>query len=655
MSIVYSIRENCTGCYACVRNCPVKAIRIREGLAEVVRERCIDCGNCTDVCVAKAKVAESDVDKVREFLSQPSDTVAVISTAFPAVFLDCTSKQLVGALKKLGFSDVMEDSYGAEIVGIEYAHYLQEPFNKPAISSNCPAVVNYIRKYQPSLVPNIVPIVSPMIAMGRLVKKFYKPGANVVFISPCVAKKTESMDSAVADAIDGVITFTELKAMLGEKEIDISQVPEEEFDGPLSGIGRFFPISDGLLRIIGLSENIINNNLLSIHGRDYVVKITDEFARGEISTDFAHIYFCHGCIGGPSIDNDLSNPRRKERVIQHARRSEPAPLSADELNNYSTLNLRREFTPDELPSIPCKEDEVVQMVRKLGGTDCGACGYSSCRDLAESVCKGMAEIEMCWPYVLRQLKATQEGLIRTEKLSSLGQMAASIAHEVNNPLAGVLTYTQLLEKKIAGGRFTEDLAMEYLPKMEAELVRSTKLIRNLLDFARQSPPSLQMVSMNEVIIKSLEMAAHSAKLHHIEIVKELDPAIPETMGDFNQLQQVFTNLFINAADAMEGHGRLDIKARFESEKNQFHIRVSDTGPGIPESMREKIFDFFFTTKAPGKGTGLGLTITKNIISLHGGSIVIDSRSEGGTTFIIEIPLGFVTKTEEEPLFIGLDN
>ncbi len=636
MSIIYSVRENCLGCYACIRNCPVKAIRIRDGLAEVVQERCIDCGNCIDVCVRKAKVAESDVDNVWSLLNKPSETIAVVSTAFPAAFLDCTSKQLVAALKKLGFSVVMEDSFAAELVGVEYAHYLQESHIKPAISSNCPAVVTYIRKYHPSLVKNIVPIVSPMIATGRIIKKVYKPDVSVVFISPCVAKKTESLDPDVAGVIDGVITFTELKSMMDARRIIPAQMPEEEFDEPSSQIGRLFPISDGLLRIVGLEDNVLNNDVISVHGRDYVVKIADEFAKGEVTSDFAHIYFCHGCIGGPCIDNDLSTPRRKELVIQNARRKTVSTLMADDLTKYTEINLRRTFSPSQLTPIPYDEKEAFKITLSLGGTDCGACGYSSCRDLAESICMKMAEIEMCWPYVLRQLKTTQKGLIRTEKLSSLGQMAASIAHEVNNPLAGVLTYTQLLEKKIARGNYDEKTAQEYLSKMETELIRSTKLIRNLLDFARQSPPSMRPVSINNVITRSIEIASHSAKLQHIEVFHELDPNLPELMADFDQLQQVFINLIINAIQAMPDSGTLKLTTWLES--NSIHIEVKDTGCGISEENMYSLFTPFFTTKDANKGVGLGLAVAHGLIENHKGRINVESIEGEGTTFTVILPI-----------------
>ncbi|GAI85861.1 unnamed protein product, partial [marine sediment metagenome] len=191
--------------------------------------------------------------------------------------------------------------------------------------------------------------------------------------------------------------------------------------------------------------------------------------------------------------------------------------------------------------------------------NCGACGYSGCRELAITVCQGLAEVEMCWPYVLEKLRTTQEDLIQAEKLTSLGQMAASIAHEVNNPLAGVLVYTQLLTKKIAGDKFSKETALDYLSKMDSELTRSTRLIRNLLDFARQSPPALREMDVNEVVNRALDLAAHSAELQNIRVIKELNPSLPKLTADFNQLQQVCTNLIMNAIQAMPEGGKLTLR------------------------------------------------------------------------------------------------
>ena len=236
----------------------------------------------------------------------------------------------------------------------------------------------------------------------------------------------------------------------------------------------------------------------------------------------------------------------------------------------------------------------------------------------------------------QQLKESQEQLIQAEKLTSLGQLAASIAHEVNNPLSGVLAYTQLLAKKIGGDSIPKEVALGYLSKMEAELTRSTKLIRSLLDFARQSPPEFRQLNLNDVVSRAFDLAAHSAELQHVQVIKELDPSLPNLMADFDQLYQVCTNLFLNAIQAMPQGGKLTIRTSVND--GQLKIEVQDTGCGIsPENMR-KLFTPFFTTKHEVKGVGLGLAISYGIIQRHHGRIEVQSKKGEGTTFTICLPL-----------------
>ena len=237
---------------------------------------------------------------------------------------------------------------------------------------------------------------------------------------------------------------------------------------------------------------------------------------------------------------------------------------------------------------------------------------------------------------VQRLKENQEQLIQTEKLTSLGQMAASIAHEVNNPLAGVLVYTQLLTKKIAGGNIPKEIALDYLSKMDSALTRSTKLIRSLLDFARQSPPTLREIELNDVVNQALDLTAHSAELQHVEVIRELAPSLPKLTADFDQLQQVCTNLILNAIQAMPEGGRLTLHT--SANNSQVIIEVQDTGCGIsPENMR-KLFTPFFTTKEKGKGVGLGLAVAHGIIQRHQGRIEVQTKEGEGTTFTIYLPL-----------------
>jgi len=642
MSIVYTDREKCKGCYACIRACPCKAIKVEEGLAQVIKERCIACGTCLQVCVPKAKQVESDIGIVWQLLTQYPNVIAILSPSFPAVLLKCRPGQLVAALKKLGFSQVMEDSFGAELVGREYARLITNDKGKPILSSNCPAVVTYIEKYHPQLVGNLAPIVSPMIAMGRVIKWQYNPQAKVVFIGPCIAKKVESRDEMVARVIDAVLTFAELKEMFAAKGITPETEGEESFSGPKPDLGRLFPLSKGLFRVARLPDDIVKNDTINSHGKDYVIKILREFAGGEITARLINLHFCHGCIDGPVIDNELSGFRRKELVTSYARsQADPAQTEQD-IKEYSSIDLSRKFTAQGVGLATPSEEEVQSILKQIGKAEpmnqinCGACGYTTCRELATSVCQGIAEVEMCWPYLLHTLRSTQEGLIQAEKLTSLGQMAASVAHEINNPLAGVLVYTQLLTKKINSDKFTKESALDYLSKMETELTRSTRLIRNLLDFARQSPPRFWEVDINEVINRSFELASHSAQLQHVQVLKELDPALPRITADFDQLQQVCTNLIMNAIQAMPGGGTLTI--RTSADKTQVKIEVQDTGVGIsPENMR-KLFTPFFTTKREVKGVGLGLAVSYGIVQRHRGRIEVQSKEGEGTTFTVYLPL-----------------
>jgi signal transduction histidine kinase len=234
------------------------------------------------------------------------------------------------------------------------------------------------------------------------------------------------------------------------------------------------------------------------------------------------------------------------------------------------------------------------------------------------------------------LRENQEQLIQAEKLTSLGQMAASIAHEVNNPLAGVLVYTQLLAKKINNDKLAKEDALNYLSKMESELTRSSRLIRNLLDFARESPPALREMNANDVIERAIDLAVFSAEPKGIDIEKDLSPSLPLITADFDQLQQVCINLIMNALQAMPEGGKLTL--RTSADKSQLKIEVRDTGHGISKENMRKLFSPFFTTKEKGKGVGLGLAVAYGIIQRHQGKIEVQSKEGEGTLFTIYLPV-----------------
>jgi iron only hydrogenase large subunit-like protein len=229
--LVYTIKELCRTCYTCVRECPAKAIRIVGGQADVIDERCIACGNCTIVCSQGAKVFLNTTDRVIKLLENDSKVAAIVAPSFPAEFSDIPGHHvLTGMIKAIGFKFVSEVSFGADLVADRYKKLVSESKNF-YISSDCPSIVNYIKLYHPKLVDNLAPIISPMVAMSRVIREMYGKDTRIVFIGPCIAKKAESVE------IDEAITFTELRDIFADRNITPENITPVDFDPPAGGRG----------------------------------------------------------------------------------------------------------------------------------------------------------------------------------------------------------------------------------------------------------------------------------------------------------------------------------------------------------------------------------------------------------------------------------
>ena len=238
-------------------------------------------------------------------------------------------------------------------------------------------------------------------------------------------------------------------------------------------------------------------------------------------------------------------------------------------------------------------------------------------------------------------KQTEEEMIKSEKLVSLGQLAASVAHEVNNPLAGIMVYVKLLLKKYKERKIQTENTEGQLLKMEKELDRTTRIIRNLLDFARQSEPNIRPVDINKVLEAALLLVGHQIDLENIKLEKKSDAHLPLVLADFDKIQQVLINIIMNAIQAMPDGGNLTIATRMAkgvriggSLKDTIRIDITDTGFGISKENMSKLFTPFFTTKEKGKGVGLGLPVVHGIIEQHKGKIKVASEPNVGTTFTI---------------------
>jgi two-component system NtrC family sensor kinase len=243
-----------------------------------------------------------------------------------------------------------------------------------------------------------------------------------------------------------------------------------------------------------------------------------------------------------------------------------------------------------------------------------------------------------------KLREAQEQVIRTEKLAALGQLAAGIAHEINNPLGGILIYGHLLLEEIPEG----SPERENIRRIIHEATRCRDIVRGLLEFARRGEPKIEPTDVNKALHHALALVENQSIFRNVEVVRMFHPNLPHIMADPGQLEQAFVNMIINAAEAMEVEGgTLAIETKPSEDGRYVTVKISDTGPGIPPQYLNRIFEPFFTTKQPGKGTGLGLSVTYGIIRRHGGSIEVESEMGMGTTFTITLPIEYEGSSDDE--------
>jgi len=656
-SYVTTIQERCRMCYTCVRECPAKAIRISDGQAEILGERCINCGNCVRVCSQQAKQVVSSIGPVRELLAGAAPVAAAVAPSFPASFTDMTPAQFLGMVRALGFALVHEVAFGADLVAERYRRLMAHDDGRRYISTPCPAIISYVEKYHPGLVDALAPIVSPMVAVARVIHRLHGDGVPVVFIGPCIAKKREAASANVPGDVAAALTFAEVREMFDDAALAPEAAAPGEFDPPHAGLGALFPLSRGLLQAADIQEDLMAGEVVATDGRTNFVEGIKEFEDGALDARLLEVLACTGCIMGAGMTCDEPLFARRSRVAAYVRAAMAAfdtgRWDAD-MARFADLDLSRGYTANDQRVPQPSEDDLRAILARMGKHEpqdelnCGACGYETCRAHAIAIYKGLAESEMCLPYTIEQLHdtvaqltdshqrlaAVQEALLHAEKLASMGQLAAGIAHEINNPLGVVVMYAHLL--------LEEATRREGLPKEDLEMIveqadRCKKIVAGLLNFARQQRCVIQPANLRELIGHTVEML-HVPDSIEVRVEQTTDDPMAEV--DHDQIAQVLTNLITNAQAAMTDGGTLTIGLAGDADR--VSITVGDTGCGIPKENRTKIFEPFFTTKQLDKGTGLGLAVTYGIVKMHRGDITFTSNTDPeagptGTTFTVTLP------------------
>ncbi len=396
---VYTLVNECHDCYKCIRECPVKAIKIENGHASVIPDKCVACGNCVKTCPSNAKRVRSDIDKVKNLILAQKNVYVSLAPSWRGVF-DNSAPKIIAILKKLGFKDVSETALGAQEVSIKTAQILNESEKGLYISSACPVIVEYIKLYEPQFAKCITPIGSPAMTHAKILKETFGEDISVVFIGPCIGKKNEAKYS---DLIDAALTFEELKVWIHDENLDLAEFYSEndfQFVPESACEGSLYPIDGGMnetIRKIGVKNEV---QLMDVCGLNNFHRALNNLDPDKVDkTIFVEALSCEGgCFGGPCISTEKASISMVSDVLTKLKVRENIPKTPKTVVNY-------EIVPRKVVNSDYPIEDILNTLKRIGKhsvddeLNCGGCGYATCRDLAKALLDGDAETSMCVSYM----------------------------------------------------------------------------------------------------------------------------------------------------------------------------------------------------------------------------------------------------------------
>lgn len=402
MTLITINQVNCKDCYKCVRYCPVKAIRVTNGHAEVDEERCLSDGGCVQVCPQHAKQVRSDIDIVKSLLASGRPVIASIAPSALGVFGE-KLPTLIGIFKQMGFTRVEETARTAKAVAFAHADLITT--DRPLITSSCPAVVSLIEKYYPQYLPNLATVPSPMVAHARLLREEYGEDCAVVFIGPCIAKKAEA-----GQEMDAVMSFDEVRNWLLQTGMSMEKSAlASSYDNTPAGTANLFPLLHGLLRTADIEDDALATKILTVAGLPAIISLMDEFPSLK-GVEIIEALACEGgCLQGPGANDGPSPWQRRQQLLQ---------ITENGGDLVSPHNMARCYIGEPLLLSLPSEEEITAILHRTGkhrpedSQNCGACGYNTCREKAIAVFQGMAEAEMCVPYMRSRAESFSNVVIR---------------------------------------------------------------------------------------------------------------------------------------------------------------------------------------------------------------------------------------------------
>lgn len=420
MGIIDFKATKCKHCYKCVRNCEVKAVMIKDERAEIMPDKCILCGKCMQVCPQSAKTLISDLELVKGYIDDGLRTVISLAPSYMGLLKYKTIGQVNAALRKLGFADVRETSEGAAVVTAEYARLLKEGEMENIITTCCPSANDLIEIYYPQLIPYMAPVVSPMIAHGKMLKEELGPDVKVVFLGPCIAKKKEAGDIRHEGYIDAVLNFNDISRWLSEEEITIEDCEDIPFTNINPRINRLYPVTNGVVNsVLATEEERDSYRKFYVHGCRNCMDLCESMLRGGIQGCFIEMNMCSGgCIKGPTVDDE--NVSRFKVKLDMEETIEKEAVPGEEVEPViRRISFRKRFLDRSPRDIMPTEVQVQEILKKTGKTkpedelNCGACGYSTCREKAIAVFQKKAELNMCIPFMHEKAESLSNLVMET--------------------------------------------------------------------------------------------------------------------------------------------------------------------------------------------------------------------------------------------------
>ncbi|MBO5733533.1 MAG: PAS domain-containing protein [Clostridia bacterium] len=395
--------SNCKNCYKCIRNCPIKALRMTDEQAHIIRDECILCGECYVVCPQNAKQIRNDADDVRELLASGREVIVSLAPSYAAWYRGFSLADIDSAAKKLGISYCDETAKGALIVKKEYEKLVNQRKTKVIISSCCHSVNLLIEKHFPGAVKYLANVVTPMHAHGKILKETH-PDAAVVFVGPCISKKAEI--EKYPGAIDVALTFEEFDMMLKDAGVEITKSNSAQN----KHLTNLFPTSGGVLATMEKADDF---NYLVIDGTAKCIEALAEIENGNLENCFIEMSACSGsCTEGPLMKKNLHNPLACNVSVH-----KDVHVTHYDVDSNG-VDLARGFAYEGKTEVMPGSNAIEEVLRKMGKTspekhlNCGSCGYNTCREKAIAVLQGKADISMCLPYIKEKSESFSDTIIK---------------------------------------------------------------------------------------------------------------------------------------------------------------------------------------------------------------------------------------------------